>query len=150
MTEAERLGGAVERLIAVVIRQRGAIAGPEPQPLTTIQALSLLAVADAGSLRLGALAELIGTTDATASRTVDALEAAELVCRARDPNDGRGVSVEITGEGRREVRRRRRRMAAMVGELLKGMSEADQQSFVDLLGGLNELLTAADRTPLAV
>lgn len=150
MTEAERLAGAVERLIAVVVRQRGAIPGPEPQQLTTIQSLALLTLADLGSLRLGALAELLGTTDATASRTVDVLEAAKLVRRARDPKDGRGISVEITREGRSEVRRRRRRMAAMVGELLKGMSDADQERFVDLLGGLNDLLTADEGEPLAV
>ncbi len=150
MSQEARLAETVERLIASIVRQRGAIPGPEPRQLTTIQALTLVTLADGGPLRLGALADALGTTDATASRTVDALEAPGFVRRARDPRDGRGVSVELTPAGRREVRRRRRRMAAMVGELLKGMSGRDQDRFVASLGDLNELLLASDRLPAAV
>ena len=145
MSQEARLAEAVERLIAVIIRQRSAIPGPEPVQLTTTQALALLTLADEGPLRLGALADRIATTDATASRTVDALEAAAFVRRVPDPHDGRGISVELTGEGRGEVRRRRRRMAAMVGELLRGLWPAEQRRFVDLLDDLNELLVAAER-----
>ena len=145
MTEAERLAQAVERLVAVVIRQRRAVPGPEPQQLTNVQGLALLAVADAGRLRLGTLADLLGTTDATASRTVDVLERLGFVRRSRDPEDGRGVYVAVTPAGRQEARRRRRRAAAMMGELLKGMPRAEQHRFVDLLDDLNELLIAADR-----
>jgi DNA-binding MarR family transcriptional regulator len=142
-----RLAEAVERLIAVVIRQRSAIPGPEPRQLTTTQALALLTLADEGPLRLGTLADRAATTDATASRAVDVLERAGFVRRVPDPSDGRGISVEPTPEGKREVARRRRRMAAMVGELLKGLQPDEQQRFVDLLDGLNELLVAAERQP---
>ena len=145
MSEEARLAEAVERLVAVIIRQRSALPGPEPRQLTTTQALALLTLADEGALRLGALADRIATTDATASRTVDVLERAGFVRRVRDPHDGRGVSVEVTREGRSEARRRRRRMAAMVRELLRGMRPADQRRFVVLLGGLNDLLSAAER-----
>jgi DNA-binding MarR family transcriptional regulator len=148
MSEETRLAEAVERLIAVVIRQRSAVPGPEPRQLTTTQALALLALADEGPLRLGALADRIATTDATASRTVDVLQRAGFVRRVPDPADGRGISVEPTAEGRREVVRRRRRMAAMVGELLKGLRPAEQRRFVDLLDDLNELLVAAEREPV--
>jgi DNA-binding MarR family transcriptional regulator len=147
VTEEARLAEVVERLIGVIIRQRGAIAGPEPRQLTTTQALALLTLADEGPLRLGALAERIATTGATASRTVDVLESLGFVVRVPSPLDGRGVSVEPTAAGLREVRRRRQRMAAMVAELLKGLSAEEQSRFVDLLGDLNELLNAADRRP---
>jgi DNA-binding MarR family transcriptional regulator len=147
MTEEARLAETVERLIAVIIRQRGAIPGPEPRQLTTTQALALLALADARRLRLGVLADRIATTDATASRTVDTLESAGFARRVRDPLDGRGITVEITPAGRREVTRRRARMAAMVAELLKELQPDEQRRFVDLLGGLNELLVAAEREP---
>ena len=150
MTPEARLAEAVERLIAVVIRQRRAIPGPEPRQLTTTQALALLSLADEGPLRLGALADRIATTDATASRAVDVLEAAAFARRVPDPLDGRGISVELTGAGRLEVRRRRKRMAAMVGELLKGLPPREQRRFVDLLDDLNELLVAADQEPSAV
>jgi DNA-binding MarR family transcriptional regulator len=147
MSEEARLAEAVERLIAVIIRQRSTIPGPEPRQLTTTQGLALITLVDEGPLRLGALADRIATTDATASRTVDVLQAAGFVRRVPDPSDGRGISVEPTGEGRSEVRRRRRRMAAMVGELLRGLGPAEQRRFVSLLDGLNELLVAAEREP---
>jgi DNA-binding MarR family transcriptional regulator len=147
VSQDARLAEAVERLIAVIIRQRSAIPGPEPRQLTTTQALALLTLADEGPLRLGALADRIATTDATASRTVDVLERAGFVRRVPDPADGRGISVEPTAEGRREVTARRRRMAAMVGELLKGLGPDEQRRFVDLLDGLNELLVSAEREP---
>jgi DNA-binding MarR family transcriptional regulator len=150
MTEEARLAEAVERLIAVIIRQRSALPGPEPRQLTTTQALALLTLGDEGRLRLGALADRVATTDATASRTVDVLERAGFVRRVRDPLDGRGITVEITPAGRGEVRRRRRRMAAMVGELLKGLQPVEQRRFVELVGGLNELLVASDRAAAPV
>jgi DNA-binding MarR family transcriptional regulator len=147
VSQDARLAEAVERLIAVIIRQRSAIPGPEPRQLTTTQALALLTLADEGPLRLGALADRIATTDATASRTVDVLQRAGFARRVPDPADGRGITVEPTAEGRREVVRRRKRMAAMVGELLKGLRPAEQRRFVDLLDDLNELLVAAEREP---
>jgi DNA-binding MarR family transcriptional regulator len=144
--EATRLAEAVERLIAVILRQRSSIGGTEPRPFSTTQVVALSAVADAGSLRLGALADLLGTTDATASRTVDFLEGQGLVRRERDAGDRRGVHVAITDEGRAEIEKRRTRLAAMVGELLRGLPAADQRRFVDLLGELNELLAVADES----
>jgi DNA-binding MarR family transcriptional regulator len=150
MTSEARLAEAVERLIAVVIRQRRAVPGPEPRQLTTTQAFALLTLADEGPLRLGTLADRIATTNATASRAVDVLERDHLARRAPHPLDGRGITVELTDVGRREVRRRRKRMAAMVGELLKGLRSEEQRRFVDLLDDLNDLLIAAEREPARV
>jgi DNA-binding MarR family transcriptional regulator len=142
VSQAERLAEAVERLIAVLARQRGAIGG-EPNQLTTTQGLALAALADAGMLRQGTLAELLGTTNATASRTVDALEAAGLARRSADPADRRGTFVQATPRGRREIQRRRERLAAMVSHLLKGLRPGDQRRLIDLLSGLNDLLIGA-------
>ena len=148
MRTEDRLAQAVERLVAVVIRQRRAVPGPEPRQLTTTQALALLTLADEGPLRLGILADRIATTDATASRAVDVLEREGFARRQRDPADARGITVAVTEEGRREVRRRRKRMAAMVAQLLKGLPPAEQRRFVDLVDDLNELLLAAEREPV--
>jgi hypothetical protein len=41
-------------------------------------------------------------------------------------------------------------MAAMVGELLKGLQPVEQRRFVELVDGLNELLVASDRTAAPV
>jgi DNA-binding MarR family transcriptional regulator len=84
---------------------------------------------------------LIGTTDATASRTVDALEAAGLAGRTRDPVDGRGIHVEPTARGRREVKARRERLEALVAELLRGLGPEEERRLAELLTDLNEVLS---------
>ena len=142
MTEREQLAAAIERLVAEIMRRGGSI-GAEPSPLSTTQALLLRVLADHGPLRLGALAELMGTTSATASRTVDVLEATRLLARVADPADRRGVVVRLTEDGEAWVRRRRENLARMVGELLEGMRPRDQRRFVELLSQLNELLVGA-------
>lgn len=144
MSEAERLADAVERLVGSVMRQGGAV-GAEPSPLSTTQALTLRVLADDGPLRLRALAQRLGTTNATASRTVDVLAAMRLLRRLPDPLDGRGVFVDLTPAGGRWVRHRREALVDMVAELLHGLSRRDQQRLVGLLTQLDDLLAGADR-----
>jgi DNA-binding MarR family transcriptional regulator len=129
----------VERLLAVVLRQRGQI-GIEPNPLTSTQTLALAAASDAGPLRLGELAERIGTTDATASRTVDALVDEKLVKRTQDPRDRRGVRIDATAKGRRVMAERREQLTAMAEQLLVGLAEAERARVTDVLAELNDLL----------
>lgn len=144
MTDPAGLSAAVERLVLSVMRQ-GDRVGTEPSPLTLTQALALRTIADHGPLRLGILARLLGTTNATASRTVDILEAMLLLRRVRDPLDGRGVIVELTTKGEVWVQERRDALEDMLGELIAEMRPRDQRRFVVLLTQLNELLTGADR-----
>lgn len=138
--QAEGLAEAVERLVAVILRQRRALGQDAPSPLTTTQALALSTVARARRLRLGALSDALGSTDATASRTVDALESLGLVERAADPADRRGVVVAITRKGRRTWQRRHERFVLLVGALVADLDPPDQERFVQLLTDLNALL----------
>jgi DNA-binding MarR family transcriptional regulator len=144
VSEAERLAGAVERLVGGVMRQGGAV-GAEPSPLSTTQAMTLRILADEGPLRLSRLAERLGTTGATASRTVDVLEAMRLLRRLPDPLDGRGVLVDLTAGGERWVRHRREALVDMAAELLHGLRPGDQRRLVELVSQLTELLAGADR-----
>jgi DNA-binding MarR family transcriptional regulator len=137
--EAASLADAVEHLITVIMRRRRAL-GHEPSPLTATQGVALSTVARARRLRLGALGEALGTTDATASRTVDALQALGLVERDADPEDGRGVVVAITQKGRRFWEQRHRRFVMLMGALVSDLDPTDQERFVRLLTDLNELL----------
>ena len=73
VSEARQVAEAVEQLLLTLVRQRHG-RDPEPGSLSTFQSIALSAVADDGPLRLGTLADALGTTDATASRTVDALQ----------------------------------------------------------------------------
>ena len=129
VTEASALVDAFERLTAGVLRRRGI--GPDPLPPT--QGVALVTLAEE-PLRVRALAERIGTTDATASRTVDALQSAGLVRRTNAPDDGRGIVVHVTPAGRRRLEERRARFAAVLEEGLADLAPEDRERLVRLLG----------------
>jgi DNA-binding MarR family transcriptional regulator len=100
-------------------------------------------------MRLGALADVVGTTDATASRNVDVLEALDLVERVPDDADGRGVLVAATPAGRATVRERRARLAALVGQLIERLGPEDGPRFAELLTELRAVLAHAGRAPVS-
>jgi len=64
------------------------------------EALRFLGRANRYSRSPSTLAEYLGTTKGTASQTLRALEGKGYVRRCRDCNDRRGVSLELTAEGR--------------------------------------------------
>jgi len=109
----------------------------DPVPATTPQKVALTAVADWGPLRLGALADHMGTTDATASRTVDALVATGLVERLEDADDRRAVRIAVTPEGRRLIDRRRAELAKALERGLRDLPADDRDRLVGLLERLN-------------
>ena len=101
--ESERLAEGIIRLWGELQRRKTST-GEElsTAELTTPQAIALRAVAREGPWRMGALAEALGVTVATASRTVDALAARKFVRREPDPADARAVRVVATATGKRE------------------------------------------------
>jgi DNA-binding MarR family transcriptional regulator len=149
-TAAEQLAFAIEDLVMLLIRQRGDVADVEPSSLTTTQRLALTLIDDQGSLRLHALAELMGASDPTATRAVDALERERLVARVRDPTDGRAVLISSTARGREAVAARRRHLVAALENGLAALDAADGERLVDLLLELNQLLRNGDRAAAAV
>ena len=147
--EAEQLAAGIERLFALLARLRGGVGEPEDPPLTMTQKLALALVVDSGPLRIRPLGELLETTEATASRTVDALVRAALVKRRPDPDDGRGVRIEATARGRRCVERRREHLAGMLQGLLADLDAGEQERLVALLDYLNDTLerSRSERKP---
>ena len=129
----------LERLITLV-RRRGGPHDVDDPPLAGSQRLALSVLVSGPPLRLGALAERIGTTDATASRTVDALVALDLARREPDPADGRGVLVVATPKALEFVAERRRRLVGILEQGLSGMSRGDRERLVSLLAELNDVL----------
>jgi DNA-binding MarR family transcriptional regulator len=111
---------SVEELILLVYRRGGQVDGRDAAALTSMQRLVLVVLADGAPVRLGALARLAETTEATATRTVTALSRLGLARRASDPDDRRAVLVALTPAGRRLVAERRR---ALRTALESGMSE---------------------------
>jgi DNA-binding MarR family transcriptional regulator len=146
-----RLAEAIERLGLTLIRERGRMEQFDPTPLTVTQRLALTLLVDDGPLRLGALAERMGTTEATATRTVDSLAALGLAERTRHPTDRRGVVIAHTRRGRDVLATRRHRLGELVENGLRAMPAADQERLVDLLDELNDLLArgAGEELPAA-
>lgn len=138
-SEAERLAREIERLFNLMVKRRPEEAEAEPQ-LPPTQRLALAVVVDEGPLRLGELADRMGTSDPTATRTVDALESIGLVERTPDPDDRRAVLVAATARGRKLLERRRRRIVKLLREPLAGLSKHEQRELVERLAALNRAL----------
>ena len=139
-SDARLVAEAVEGLVAALVHQRRAARDPEPGELSTFQSLALASIVDLGALRLGSLADALGTTDATASRTVDVLELHGFAARRPDSGDGRGVLVEPTSAGRDEVRRQRRRLTRLAERALRDLRPAETARVTAALVELRVLL----------
>jgi DNA-binding MarR family transcriptional regulator len=144
--ELERMADGIVRLRAEILRRRDREPeSPTGIELTSPQALALRTIATEGPLRMGALADELGVTVATASRTVDALEAGRLVSREPDPDDARAVRVVATADGKREHTRRRRRFVEALARLMEELSAEERSQLAASLETLSSLL--APRQP---
>jgi len=139
-SEPIQLAQELERLVLLLVRQRGDLHPSDDPLLSPTQRLALATAVDESPLRLGALAERMGTSDATASRTVDGLEALGLLRRAVDPTDRRGVLVVATPRAVELLAEKRRRLVDILASGLARMPERDQARLVALLGELNDVL----------
>ena len=130
---ANELAVEIERLFTALVREGGRLGFSERDALTSTQRAALIAIADGGPLRLGGVADALGTTDATATRTVQSLERLGLVARTPDTGDRRGIRVAATAEGRKVIARGRRRLAAAVANVIPG---GDHERLASLLRDL--------------
>ena len=116
------------------------------EPLLQLTVLALLR--SSGPMSPGDLASAERVQPQSLTRTLTALEAAGLVARQHDPEDGRRSLLTITGGGRRairdDVRQRDAWLAAAMGEVLSPV----EQELLRLAGELMEHLAEADVTAL--
>jgi DNA-binding MarR family transcriptional regulator len=105
----------------------------EPFGLTAVQHNYLAVLRFSPNLSLNELSARIHTTNASVTSMINALEARELVAREADPDDGRGVRVNLTRKGRALVDRaipvHYRNIRAAMGEL----DAAERRQLVELL-----------------
>lgn len=73
------------------------------------------------------LARAIGIEGPTLTHHLDALEAAGLVVRSRDPEDRRAMRVELTDDGDAAFQRMRRAAQAFDRRIRAGVDDADLQ-----------------------
>ena len=116
---ADRLHSAAIHVLRRVAREDTAsgLGGP------ALSALSV--VVFAGPLSLGKLAEAEQVTPPTMTRTVQGLEAAELVRREKDEWDGRVVNIHATPKGVEVLQVARARRVAALASSLARLGERD-------------------------
>jgi DNA-binding MarR family transcriptional regulator len=124
---------SVEDLILLVYRRGGQVDGSGDDRLSSTQRLVLVLLADNGPVRLGALARLAETTEATATRTVTGLTRLGLAERMRDPDDGRAVLVQPTVAGRDLVEARRHTLRASLQSGMSELGERDGRRLAELM-----------------
>lgn len=134
--------GAIERVSERLRRLTTRIARRLRQSdgaLTAAQKSLLESLVEIGPMTIGALADSDRVSPATVSRIVDALEARNLVRRARDKRDRRIVYAVATREGRGLLEDSRRDPAPL-GGLLAALT-TEQIALLDLkLGEIERLL----------
>lgn len=137
---ARDLQRELRELFRHIVRTDRAVA--EDAPLTATQRLALSELADAGPMRLHELAARMGTTPATASRSVDALVTAKLVQRVADRADRRALRIDVTRRGRARIERRRTEATRALAPALARLPERDRTELVRLIAQLNTQLDA--------
>lgn len=105
----------------------------------------LVRVSEAGTLRLGALAEVAGVDASTASRQAKELCERGLLARVTDPDDGRAVRLTTTPAGEDALDRLRTARRASIEELLDGWAPEDVHSLGRLLDQFADSLEAASQ-----
>lgn len=91
-----------------------------------------------GPLPLGGLAERMGCAKSNASALVDRLEAQGLVRRVPDPEDGRGVLVELTTEGARGYDAGVRLAGEAEPRVLGALDQAERRTLAEFLAKIGE------------
>ncbi len=96
------------------------------------------------ALSPGRLLQVTLVTSGTMTNRIDRLTAKGLVERVPDPNDGRGVQVLLSAEGRTRVDSALTDLLAHEHEILSALSPPDRASLADLLRRLTLPFDTAD------
>jgi DNA-binding MarR family transcriptional regulator len=118
---APRLRLAITRTARRLRQEAGSHLGPS-------QTAALATIERHGPLSPSEVAERERIKRPTATRIVSHLEAAGLIARIRDPEDGRASILTITGDGRSLLRRLRARKTAYLAKRLDGLDGEDRRT----------------------
>src|SRR5215472_14073021 len=98
----------------------------------------LLAVEEAGQLRMGDLAEDLGVTARTITTLVDALEREKLLVRLPDATDRRATLLALTEKAQTQFTQVRRIQMDLGEELVAPLNLEQRRLLLDLLTQLNK------------
>ena len=126
----------LSRLIRKLSRATG---GPtDSPPMTATQRLALFELGDGGPLRLSDLADRMGLSPPTASRSVDALYELGLVERVPDPDDRRALRIDLTGAGKKLLAERKAKAQAAFAPAVAALSASERATLSRLLHRMTE------------
>lgn len=94
-----------------------------------------------GSLRVTALADLLGVDAPTVTRKIQQLERERLVGRDADPDDRRATLIHLTPAGSRILDRIIKARRQWLEGLLQDWNDGDLESFACLLGQFSDALS---------
>jgi DNA-binding MarR family transcriptional regulator len=115
----------------------GADDGP---PMTASQRIALVELGRDGPMRLNELADRMGTSTATASRAVDALEQLGVIGRTPEPADRRALSIGVTAAGRKLLDERLARAAVAFEPATAALSGGERRELLELLARMTDAL----------
>ncbi len=121
----------LSRLIRSLMRFAGGRA--DSPAMTATQRLALFELGDGGPLRLNDLAERMGVSPPTASRSVDALHEVGLVARVPDPQDRRALRIDLTRAGKKLLADAKARAETAFAPAVAELSDAERATLSALL-----------------
>lgn len=134
----------VEELAQELMRRFDLLSGSKVQEDISYGQYKVISVIHGqGPISIGNLGRLVGSAQSTTSEMVARLTKAGLVTKVRGPYDGRVVMVELTDQGRQLMKRRRKRVRESYQGLFSKLGKSEQETFVNSLRKLEELLRKA-------
>lgn len=138
MAETEASDVAVlERELVVLTRLLEAAQRRTSYPLERAHYLVLSLVEEHGAQSIGGLAARLALDDSTVTRQVAAMERAGLLEKQQNPVDRRGMMIEATERGLKEMHRMRALRLERIGRLMRRWDSAERRRFGTLLSAFN-------------
>ncbi|GAA2715361.1 MarR family transcriptional regulator [Actinoplanes palleronii] len=143
MVAGESRGSQLLPVLAQLVRYLRQLEGPDNPSSIALSVLRRLV--DEGPGRVTDLARLTRASQPGMTQLVGRLEKSALVRRVPDPNDGRGVLVEVTQGGRDLLDRTYAHYAATFDRLFEQLDAADSAAIVQALPALSRLAEAGEK-----
>jgi DNA-binding MarR family transcriptional regulator len=106
--------------------------------MTATQRVALFELGDGGSLRLNDLADRMGVSAPTASRSVDALHELGLVERVHDARDRRALRIDLTPAGKELLAEKKAKAETAFAPAVAALSAAERETLSKLLRRMTE------------
>lgn len=116
--------------------------------ITPSQGSALARIEQSEPVRLGVLANMEGVSAASMSRTIESLEAQDVVARVPDPLDGRVSMVKISAKGKQLIQEYRSTSTRAIEAALLTLSRDEQTALresLPILEKLSEVLQVGAR-----